>query len=202
MSGAIACMPIRWSSVVLTGYIALNSIFSIVHGMIATPIEVAYQQESPPRTLEHQQGSTTTTSIEGQGQPEQERVGGETGLQQWITVETPRSRNLPNYHADLLQWVQAQPEESVILTNVPELLSPYADGSIEHVAESRAGFLAQAPQAWLDAGACSSQYPVSIVLFQWGKYAMEAQTIQQTIERKCPGLPKRQLGQSVVYTLH
>ncbi len=204
ISAAIAYLPVRWSSVALTGYIGLNSLFSIGHGMIATPIDTAYQQESSPIALEHQQRSSPTP-LEDRGQEEQQEqdiVGGESGLQKWITIETPRSRNLPNYHPDLLQWVQAQSEKSVILTNVPELLAPYADGSIEHAAESRAGFLAQAPQAWLDAGSCRSKYPVSIVLFPWDKYAEEAQTIQQAVERKCPGLPKRQFEHSVVYTLH
>jgi hypothetical protein len=138
-------------------------------------------------------------SIGGNDLPPEELSSGLLG---WMTPELPRSRSLVYHHPQLAAWVQEQPDDSVILTNAPLIITPYTHGLVDHVAEPcYSDVLLRRPQAWLDAGACSSQYPVSIVLFQWDKYAEEAQTIQQAVERKCPDLPKRQFEQSVVYTL-
>jgi hypothetical protein len=125
-----------------------------------------------------------------------------SGLLGWMTPELPRSRSLAYHHPNLAQFVQTLPEESVILTNEPMMFAAYTHGMVDDIAEPcYSDMLTRRPKAWLDVGACTSQYPTYIVLFQWDKYAVEAQTIQAAIERKCPDLPKHHFNQSIMYTL-
>ncbi len=189
MYGAIGYLPGRWSYMLLVAYIGLNSGFSIASGMVTHPKSPTYlhNQQAVSRPITEQQEQEVVESSSIQEQPRE---------------TLPQSGNFADQNTALVQWVQTQSEEQIIITNTPELLAMYARGTIEHITAPYSFNTTHKPAAWLDVGACNSQYPVSIVLFQWDKYAMEAQTIQQTVERKCPGLPKRQFEHSVVYTLH
>jgi hypothetical protein len=180
IAGAIGYLPVRWSYVVLSGYIALNVLMAVGQRQIPQPTPQAPQEKrasvaSPKKNQEHTQ------------HPVSKR-------------DSALYSTLADQEA-LIAWAQAQPRNHVLLTNDPAFLALHSPSIIEDIANPYFFNTTEPPTAWLDAGACSSQYPTSIVLFPTDKYARDVEAMQQTIERKCPDLPKRQFEQSVVYTL-
>ncbi len=181
ISGAIAYLPVRWSYVVLSAYIALNVLMAVVQQQIPQPTPYAPQEKQ----------ASVTSPKEHQHYEQRPVSKRDSALYSTLADQE-----------DLVAWVQAQPRNHVLLTNDPAFLALHTSSVIEDIANPYFFNTTEPPTAWLDAGSCSSQYPVSIVLFPTDKYARDVEAMKQTIERKCPGLPKRQFDNSVVYTLH
>jgi hypothetical protein len=127
-----------------------------------------------------------------------------SGFLSWLTVVPPRTADLANHHPDLHDYVQNLSPNTVLLTNEPLLLTPYAAGPVEHLRRPypQWGTPAIRPLAgWLESGACTSRYPAAIIIFDWDYLAEDAAEFRQEVQTTCPDLPAETFRHSIVYTL-
>ncbi len=194
---AASSLPFRRATLLLAGYVALNLVFAfgptVYKGMRNGPPE--WFSLTPPRI----------ESLADRNLPLDSPVFS-AGFVSWLTVVPSRSADLVNYHPDVLEYVRSLPDDTVLLSNAPILLVPYAPGSVEDLADNypQPGIPGKERiPAWLEHGSCSSRqsHTIAIVVFDWDQYAKDAPQIREQVETKCPGLPSTTFRHSTIYQL-
>jgi hypothetical protein len=186
----LARAPRRWSSLVMSGYVAVNVLFAFGPTLI-TGLP-SWVQLNPPSIHE------VISPEHAPESPDRDSQGYRSGLFEWLKVQPPRMKDLSTHHADILAWLQTFDSDLVVLSNGRDLFTPHLfDSAIEPVSDP---YVSQIPQ-WLQTGDCTSRYHTMVIIFHWDYMAERAVELQQQVEQKCPGLPQRAFQHSVVYQL-